>query len=46
MEAEIGKRVVGQEEAVIAVSARHPSRARWACKIPHRPIGSFMFSRA
>lgn len=42
MEEEIGKRVVGQEEAVIAVSTAI-RRARAGLQDPHRPIGSFMF---
>jgi ATP-dependent Clp protease ATP-binding subunit ClpB len=42
MEEEIGKRVIGQEEAVIAVSTAI-RRARAGLQDPHRPIGSFMF---
>ncbi len=42
MEEEIGKRVVGQEEAVIAVSTAI-RRARAGLQDPNRPIGSFMF---
>jgi len=42
MEQEIGKRVVGQEEAVIAVSTAI-RRARAGLQDPHKPIGSFMF---
>jgi len=42
MEDEIGKRVVGQEEAVRAVSTA-VRRARAGLQDPHRPIGSFMF---
>ena len=42
MELEIGKRVVGQEEAVVAVSTAI-RRARAGLQDPHRPIGSFMF---
>ena len=42
MEEEIGKRVVGQEEAVIAVSTAI-RRARAGLQDPHKPIGSFMF---
>jgi ATP-dependent Clp protease ATP-binding subunit ClpB len=42
MEDEIGKRVVGQEEAVKAVSTA-VRRARAGLQDPHRPIGSFMF---
>ncbi|HRJ68956.1 MAG TPA: ATP-dependent chaperone ClpB [Beijerinckiaceae bacterium] len=42
MEAEIGKRVVGQEEAISAVSTA-VRRARAGLQDPNRPIGSFMF---
>ncbi|MCZ2328870.1 ATP-dependent chaperone ClpB [Bartonella sp. F02] len=42
MEDEIGKRVIGQEEAVQAV-ARAVRRARAGLQDPNRPIGSFMF---
>ncbi len=42
MEEAIGKRVVGQEEAVKAVSAA-VRRARAGLKDPNRPIGSFLF---
>jgi ATP-dependent Clp protease ATP-binding subunit ClpB len=42
MEEEIGKRVVGQKEAVEAVSAA-VRRARAGLKDPNRPIGSFLF---
>jgi ATP-dependent Clp protease ATP-binding subunit ClpB len=42
MEKELGKRVVGQEEAVEAVSTA-VRRARAGLQDPHRPIGSFMF---
>jgi ATP-dependent Clp protease ATP-binding subunit ClpB len=42
MEEAIGRRVVGQEEAVIAVSTA-VRRARAGLQDPHRPIGSFMF---
>ncbi len=42
MEMEIGKRVVGQEEAVEAVSTA-VRRARAGLQDPNRPIGSFMF---
>jgi len=42
MEEEIGKRVVGQEEAVHAV-ATAVRRARAGLQDPNRPIGSFMF---
>ena len=42
MEDEIAKRVVGQAEAVHAVSTA-VRRARAGLQDPHRPIGSFMF---
>ncbi|HRK23381.1 MAG TPA: ATP-dependent chaperone ClpB [Beijerinckiaceae bacterium] len=42
MEVEIGKRVVGQEEALAAVSTA-VRRARAGLQDPNRPIGSFMF---
>jgi ATP-dependent Clp protease ATP-binding subunit ClpB len=42
MEKQIGKRVVGQAEAVEAVSTA-VRRARAGLQDPHRPIGSFMF---
>ncbi len=42
MEAELGRRVVGQEEAVEAV-ATAVRRARAGLQDPNRPIGSFMF---
>ena len=42
MEEEIGKRVIGQAEAVQAVSTA-VRRARAGLQDPHRPIGSFMF---
>jgi ATP-dependent Clp protease ATP-binding subunit ClpB len=42
MEEQIGKRVVGQEEAIRAVSTA-VRRARAGLQDPHRPIGSFMF---
>ena len=42
MEEMIGKRVVGQAEAVEAVSTA-VRRARAGLQDPHRPIGSFMF---
>src|SRR5690606_31531141 len=42
MEDEIGKRVVGQDEAVKAVSTA-VRRARAGLQDPNRPIGSFMF---
>ncbi len=42
MEDALGKRVIGQKEAVIAVSTA-VRRARAGLQDPHRPIGSFMF---
>jgi len=42
MEGELAKRVVGQKEAVAAVSTA-VRRARAGLQDPHRPIGSFMF---
>ena len=42
MEQQIGKRVVGQAEAVRAVSTA-VRRARAGLQDPHRPLGSFMF---
>ncbi|MBN9262118.1 MAG: ATP-dependent chaperone ClpB, partial [Hyphomicrobium sp.] len=42
MEEAIGKRVIGQEEAVTAVSTA-VRRARAGLQDPNRPIGSFMF---
>jgi ATP-dependent Clp protease ATP-binding subunit ClpB len=42
MEQEIAKRVVGQEEPIIAVSTA-VRRARAGLQDPNRPIGSFMF---
>ena len=42
MEAEIGKRVVGQKEAVAAV-ANSVRRARAGLNDPGRPLGSFLF---
>ncbi len=42
MEKELAKRVVGQAEAVKAVSTA-VRRARAGLQDPHRPIGSFMF---
>jgi ATP-dependent Clp protease ATP-binding subunit ClpB len=42
MEQQIGKRVIGQAEAVRAVSTA-VRRARAGLQDPHRPIGSFMF---
>lgn len=42
MEEALGKRVIGQKEAVIAVSTA-VRRARAGLQDPNRPIGSFMF---
>src|SRR6201990_93765 len=42
MEDQLGKRVIGQAEAVKAVSTA-VRRARAGLQDPHRPIGSFMF---
>ena len=42
MEKELAKRVIGQQEAVIAVSTA-VRRARAGLQDPNRPIGSFMF---
>ena len=42
MEDELAKRVIGQKEAVRAVSTA-VRRARAGLQDPHRPIGSFMF---
>tara|TARA_R110000824_G_scaffold118960_1_gene271357 strand:- start:3444 stop:6059 length:2616 start_codon:yes stop_codon:yes gene_type:complete len=42
MEQALGKRVIGQEEAVSAVS-RAVRRARAGLQDPNRPIGSFLF---
>jgi len=42
LEEELHKRVVGQDEAVVAVS-KAIRRARAGLKDPHRPIGSFIF---
>jgi ATP-dependent Clp protease ATP-binding subunit ClpB len=42
MEEQLGKRVIGQAEAVRAVSTA-VRRARAGLQDPHRPIGSFMF---
>ncbi|AKK02195.1 ATP-dependent chaperone ClpB [Corynebacterium epidermidicanis] len=42
MEAELGKRVVGQKEAVVAVSDA-VRRARAGVADPNRPTGSFLF---
>jgi ATP-dependent Clp protease ATP-binding subunit ClpC len=43
MEDEIHERVVGQNEAIAAIS-RAIRRSRAGLKDPHRPIGSFIFS--
>ena len=43
MEEALGKRVVGQDEAVKIVSERHPPLARRPCPIRSRPNGSFLF---
>jgi ATP-dependent Clp protease ATP-binding subunit ClpB len=42
LETELGKRVVGQTEAVVAV-AKAVRRSRAGLQDPNRPIGSFMF---
>jgi len=42
MEANLGRRVIGQDEAVIAVS-NAIRRARAGLQDPNRPIGSFLF---
>jgi ATP-dependent Clp protease ATP-binding subunit ClpB len=42
MEDRLGKRVIGQEEAVVAIS-NAVRRARAGLQDPNRPIGSFMF---
>lgn len=42
MEKDLQKRVIGQEEAVIAVS-KAIKRSRVGLKAPNRPIGSFLF---
>jgi ATP-dependent Clp protease ATP-binding subunit ClpB len=42
MEKELGRRVVGQDEAVVAVS-NAIRRARAGLQDPNRPIGSFLF---
>ena len=42
MEEELGKRVIGQEEAISAIS-NAVRRARAGLQDPQRPIGSFMF---
>jgi ATP-dependent Clp protease ATP-binding subunit ClpB len=42
MEQRLGRRVVGQDEAIVAV-ANAVRRARAGLQDPHRPIGSFLF---
>ena len=42
MEAELHKRVIGQDEAIVAV-AKAIRRGRVGLKDPKRPIGSFIF---
>src|SRR3546814_16427283 len=42
MEAQLGKRVIGQEDAVKAVSAA-VRRSRAGLQDPNRPLGSFLF---
>ena len=42
MEEDLSKHIVGQEEAIQAIS-KAVRRARAGLKDPHRPIGSFMF---
>ncbi len=42
MEARLGKRVIGQQEAIVAVS-NAIRRARSGLQDPNRPIGSFIF---
>jgi len=42
MEAELSKSIIGQQEAIVAVS-KAIRRARAGLKNPRRPIGSFMF---
>jgi ATP-dependent Clp protease ATP-binding subunit ClpB len=42
MEVSLGKRVIGQEEAVVAIS-NAVRRARAGLQDPNRPIGSFLF---
>ena len=43
MEAEIGKRVIGQEEAVRGGQPSAIRRARAGLQDPNRPMGSFLF---
>ena len=42
METALGSRVIGQEEAIVAIS-NAVRRARAGLQDPHRPIGSFLF---
>ncbi len=42
MEADLHKRIVGQDEAIVAIS-KAVRRARTGLKDPRRPIGSFIF---
>ncbi|MCH7796027.1 MAG: ATP-dependent chaperone ClpB, partial [Proteobacteria bacterium] len=42
MEAALGRQVIGQDEAVVAIS-NAVRRARAGLQDPHRPMGSFMF---
>ncbi len=42
MEEELHKRIIGQEEAIVAIS-KAVRRARAGLKDPKRPIGSFIF---
>ena len=42
MEEELGKKVIGQDEAVVSIS-KAMRRARADLKDPNRPIGSFLF---
>ncbi len=42
MEEELHKRIIGQDEAIVAIS-KAVRRARAGLKDPRRPIGSFMF---
>ena len=44
LEEELHQRVIGQDEAVVAVS-KAVRRARAGLKDPKRPIGSFLFLR-
>ena len=42
MEEELGRRVIGQKDAVVAVS-KAVRRARAGLQDPNRPLGSFLF---